>query len=246
MRSQAPCGSLPTSEELATRQEILERATAASFEVDGVLAELNNEHARLFEMSSRLQGRRDRAVNLANIANLVTGTGLGIAVNAMQFSNSTANAGDGLGVASGVASTVLSIVGLHLQHGPQGSVGRVPNMLAPLFGRQAGLNSYYPQPVLTYLHSVPPGESPTNGSRLDQLMEGWTVDGRIGAPGSKNSEQQVARLTSGTGDNVRVSIDDLSDRMAMLSDVAGEVTLMKRDLADLLLSVLANKKCAAQ
>src|SRR5215472_5873631 len=69
MRSQAPCGSMPTSEELAARQEILERATAASFEVDGVLAELNNEHARLFEMSSRLQGRRDRAVNLANIAN---------------------------------------------------------------------------------------------------------------------------------------------------------------------------------
>jgi hypothetical protein len=69
------------------RQAILEGTMVASFQVDGVLAEISNEHAHLFELGALLQARRDRAVNLANVANLITGTGLGIAVNALQFSN---------------------------------------------------------------------------------------------------------------------------------------------------------------
>lgn len=127
---------------------------AASFDLDGVLAELDNERARLSELSAALQARRDRAVNFANVANLITGTGLGIAGNAMQFSNSTANIGNGFGVGSGVASSVLSIIAIRLRHGPRSSVGRIPNMLAPLFGGEPALNSYYPPAVLEYLHSV--------------------------------------------------------------------------------------------
>ncbi len=141
MHAQTPCESSPTLPELALRQDILERVTAASLDVDGVLAELESERARLSELTAALQARRDRAVNLTNVAGLITGTGLGIAVNAMQFSSSTANLGNGLGVGSGIASTVLSIIGIRQQHGPQRSVGRIPNMLAPLFVRSAELNS---------------------------------------------------------------------------------------------------------
>ena len=243
MHASTSCGSPATSEELVMRQAILERAMVASFQVDGVLAEISNEHAHLFELSALLQARRDHAVNLANVANLITGTGLGIAVNALQFSNSTANIGNGIGVASGAASTVLSIAGLRLQRGPQSSVGRMPNMLAPLFARPAVLNADYPPAVIAYLHSVPPGENNNSGTRLDQLMAEWRRAGRLGAPGSVNTEQQITRLTSGLGDNTKLSIDDLSNRMAMLSDVAGQVALMKRDLADLLLSMAPEKSC---
>ena len=244
MRSHTPCGSAATLEELSTRQDIVEALLTAGFEVDGVLAELDNERAHLSELSSMLQARRDRAINLTNVANLVTGTGLGIAVNSMQFSSSTANFGNGLGVGSGIASTVLSIVGIHLQRGPQRNVGRIPNMLAPLFARRAVLNSYYPPEVLEYLRSVPPGEAPATGSRLDQLMAEWRQAGRIGPAGSAKTNQQITRLTSSFEDKTRVSIDDISDRMAMLGDVTGRVALMKRDLAQLLLSVHSARKCA--
>ena len=242
MRAQAPCQSAATLEELSMRQDIMETVVSASLQVDGVLAELDNERAHLSELSSILQARRDRAVNLTNVANLVTGTGLGIAVNAMQFSSSTANIGNGLGVGSGIASTVLSIVGIHLQRGPQRSVGRIPNMLAPLFGRQAALNSYYSQAVLDYLHSVPPGQAVDKGSRLDQLVAEWRQAGRLGTPGPA-TDQQITRLTSSLERKPKVSIDYISDRMAMLGDVTGRVALMKRDLADLMLSVTAARKC---
>jgi hypothetical protein len=243
MHAQSPCESPATIEELSMRQDILESVVAASFEVDGVLAELDNERAHLSELSAALQSRRDRAVNLTNVANLVTGSGLGIAVNAMQFSSSTANIGNGLGVGSGIASTLLSVIGIRLQHGPQHSIGRIPNMLAPLFARKSALSSYYPPPVLEYLQSVPPGESTDSGSRLDQLMAEWQRFGRVGRPGSAKTDRKVTRLTSSLDDKTKLSIDDLSDRVAMLADVSGRVALMKRDLAELMLSVRGQRKC---
>jgi hypothetical protein len=244
MHAQAPCGSPASVEELSMRQDILERVTEAGFEVDGVLAELDNERAHLSELSSILQSRRDRAVNLTNVAGLVTGTGLGVAVNAMQFSSSTANVGNGLGVGSGIASTVLSIIGIRQQHGPLRSVGRIPNMLAPLFARPAVLNSYYPQPVLEYLRSVPPGEAADTGSRLDQLMAEWRRAGRVGPSESAKTDHQITRLTSSLDNKTKLSIDDLSDRIAMLGDVTGRVALMKRDLAELMQSVRGAGNCA--
>ena len=141
---------------------------------------------------------------------------------------------------------MLSIVGIHLQRGPQRRVGRIPNMLAPLFARPAALNSYYPPVVLEYLRSVPPGESVDSGSRLDQLMAEWRTAGRLAAPGSSKTDQKIVRLTSSLDSKTRLSIDDLSDRMAMLADVTGLVGLMKRDLAELMLSTHVDKRCAVK
>ena len=245
LHAQTPCESSPTLPELALRQDILETVTAASLDADGVLAELESERARLSELSAALQSRRDRAVNLTNVAGLITGTGLGIAVNAMQFSSSTANLGNGLGVGSGIASTALSIIGIRQQHGPQHTVGRIPNMLAPLFARPAELNSDYPEAVLAYLRSVPRGEAADAGSRLDQLMTEWKEAGRVGQSGNTKNDQKIARLTSSLHEKTRLSIDDLSDRMAMLGDVTGRVGLMKRDLGDLMRSVRGAQECPA-
>jgi len=245
INSQHPCEAAATVEELSMRQDILETVVASSLEVDGVLAELDNERAHLSELSAALQARRDHTLQLTNVANLITGTGLGIAVNAMQFSDATATAGDALGVASGIGATLLSIIGIRQQRGPQHSVGRIPNMLAPLFGRQPALNSYYPPAVLEYLGSVPPGQAPDSGSRLDQLMAEWKRVGRLGPTQSPKSDQKIVRLTSSLDTKTKLSIDDLSDRVAMLGDVTGRVGLMKRDLAELMLFMRGKRNCGS-
>jgi len=206
---------------------------------------LENERDHLSELNSVLQGRRDHTVNLLNAANLVTGTGLGIAVNAMQFNSTTANVGNGLGVASGIGSTVLSIIGIRAQGGPVVSVGRIPNMLAPLFRRPAALNAYYPPEIMDYLKSVPPGQSESSGTRLDQLMSEWQQAGRIGNQGQPKTEKKIAMLTSSLDKKTKLSIDDINDRIAMLADVTGRVGLMKRDLAELMLS-LRKKGCGGK
>src|SRR5215471_6506231 len=123
MRASRPAGAAMTLEELSLRQELTEATVAASFDVDGVLAEIEQEQAHIAEVSAFLQARRDRGVNLASLANVITGSGVGIAVNALQFSSSTADVGNGIGVGSGVASTALSLVGIRLQRGPKRQMG---------------------------------------------------------------------------------------------------------------------------
>jgi hypothetical protein len=77
-------------------------------------------------------------------------------------------------------------------------------------------------------------------------MKQWTETGRTEATGSSRASKKVTKLTSSSDDKVALSIDDISDRTAMLSDVAGEVALTKRDLAGLMVSIRAASKCGEQ
>ena len=153
-----------------------------------------------------------------------------------QFTNlpsATQNVGDGLGIGAGAASTILSILAIRRQHGPNGSVGNIPNMLAPLLGGGPVLETYYPLDVLQYLQSVPASGDPERGTRLEQLRAEWVEAGRLDASGSAKSQMKLAALTTSKDQQVKISIDDLADRIAMLEDVSGRVSLLKRDLAAL-------------
>jgi len=94
---------------------------------------------------------------------------------------------------------------------------------------------------MAYLHSMPTGRTQT--SRLDQLMAEWAQVGRVEQTGSPKAEKKLAKLTSSSEDKVKVSIDEITDRSAMLADVAGSVSLMKRDLAALMMSLRSVTNC---
>ncbi len=230
-----------TMDEVQVRQDLLEAIQAAALEVDSVLAELTNERGQLADLRSSLQSRRDRTVNRLNAAALMTGSGLGAAVSSTQFttlSSRTQNVGDGLGIGSGIASTIFALLAVRKQAGPSGTVGETPNMLAPLLGSEVEpvLSSYYPDSVMQYLRSIPATGDPKRGTRLEQLTEQWTNAGRLDSMDSVKRQQKIAVLSTSMNSKVKISIDDLTDRMAMLTDVSGRVSLMKRDLAVLLRS----------
>lgn len=220
-------------ERMMSRQQLYMAVLAASLDVDSVLGEIDNESAQLSEMRDSLQGRRDRALNITTIGNIVAGAGGSIIGTAMQLNDDTAILGDKIGVASGAASTALQVYSLHQQHGGKAAVGRIPNMLAPFFGRETVLQSNYPSSVWKYLNSAPAG---TSQSRVQTLISQWVHTGRIGAPSAQSSQPKITQLT-GSMNSVSVGIDTITDRLAMLADVRGRVSLMKRDLADLLRSV---------
>ncbi len=245
LQSQRLSNSSATLEEISLRQELLESVQASFLEVDSVIAELTNEQSELGTLRTSLQSRRDKTVSRLTSAALITGSGLGVAVSATQFttlSNTTQNVGNGIGIGSGAASTILSVLAARRQRGPNGSVADTPNMLAPLLGGTPVLNTYYPPAILQYLQSVPVGQDPGQGTRLQQLMAGWDKAGRLSAADSEKRRQKVAVLTSSGNSNVKVSIDDLTDRMAMLGDLRGRVSLMKRDLAVLMRSYTTKPK----
>lgn len=240
LRAQRAVDAAPTMDELTIRQQILESVQVCTLEVDGVVAEIANEQSEISSLRTILQNRRDRKVNRLTTAALLVGSGLGAGASATQFTNlstTTQNIGDAVAVGSGAASIVLSLLAAHAQNGPKGTVENIPNMLAPLLGGTAVLKTYYPPVVLQYLESVPPGEAPSRGTRLEQLITGWNETGRLNSSDSAARMSKIAALTAGNNSNIRISIDDLADRLAMLGDVRARVSLIKRDLANLVLYV---------
>ena len=244
MRAERGASNAPTLEERMTRLDLLEAIETAALEVDDVVGEISNERNELGDLRTALQIRRDKTVGQYTTAALLTGSALGTAVTATQFSTlgtKVQNTGDGIGLGSGVLSTLFSIQAARKQSGPSAPVGESPNMLAPLLGGKPALNTNYPAPVLTYLQSVPAGEDPQRGTRLEQMKKRWVEASRLNAGTSDAKAQEMLAVATVSEDpKVKLSIEDLTNRIAMLGDVQGRVSVIKRDLATLIVSERAS------
>ncbi len=227
------------------RQEVTESVLGASLDIDSVNAVIDLEIEQIRSIRSDLQSKRDRAQNIINIASIVTGGALGAVNTALQFKSSTANIGNGIGVGGGAASVVLSIVGIHKQGGGRRSLADSPQMLAAFFGRRPdapeAIASDYPEEVWAYLNSATPAQ-PEMGTRREQLIAKWRREGRIEQDASPKGERRIEFLSSNISHVRRLSIDELSDRVAMLLDVRATLSLMKRDLREILLGLSAGHK----
>jgi hypothetical protein len=227
----APAGGM-SLEELSLRQQITEAVLAASLDVDEVIAEISYEQAQIMELQDRLSNAKSNKVNTLTIAGILVGSGTSAIGTGMGLNNSTAKAGDWVQVFGGTGGIILSILALHVQGGAD-YLPLAPDMLAPLFGREAEKSSIYPQDVWAYLNTVPAADPRVKVPWKEQLINEWIKAGRIGPPTAPASQAKIDRLTSGIANRKRLSIGDLSDRKAMLSDVRSRVSLMNRDLRDL-------------
>ena len=219
-------------EELSLRLQITEGIQAASLDVGDVIAEIGYEQAQVMETRDRLSGAKDAKVNKLTLAGIIIGSGSSAIGNAMGLDNATVRAGLIVQVVGGVGGIFFSIWALRVQGG-KASLGMAPNMLAPLLGRQSETSSIYPPDVWAYLNAVPPANPRVKTTWKDELIAEWVKLGRIDQPGSASAQPKIDRLTSEISKPVQLSIDDLTDRNAMLSDVRSRVSLMQRDLRDL-------------
>ena len=70
---------------------------------------------------------------------------------------------------------------------------------------------------------------------MEQLMTEWNDAGRLSPTASAERTRKISALMASGNSDAKVSIGDLTDRLAMLGDVRGRVSLIKRDLATLVL-----------
>lgn len=227
----------PNLESLVLRQEITERVLAASLDIDSVNAVIDSEVEQIRDIRSDLQSRRDKAQNIINIASLVTGGVSGVIGTAMQFRSSTSKLGNGVTVGGGATSVVMALIGIHKQNGGRSTLGNSPRMLARFFGRQPAaeeaVKSEYPDDIWSYLNSADPSGA-DQGTRKEQLIKKWQTEGRVGPDDSPKWRRKLEFLTDNTPQPAKLSIDDLSDGITMLQDVRAKVSLMKRDLGEIL------------
>jgi len=225
-------------EELSLRQQITEAVAVASLDVDDVLDRIDYEREQIVELKDILRARRDRAVGTTNLATLALGTGLGAVSGLLQFSETTRDAGDKIGVAAGGLSTLLSFHSIRQQHGGQRRAWILPNMLAPLLGVSEGQHGSYPDDVWAYLNSAAP-DGASQASRKERMLAEWRGAGRVGPLDSSEAKSKIALLTDTDAARKKLSMGLLSERGAMLADVRDEVSRMKRDLRDLLGAIRA-------
>ena len=246
LQSSRSCGEGYRLGEFQARQEVVQRIETVAMDLDGALGEIASEQSKLSNLRSGLQARRGRTQGYLNAASLLTGSGIGIAVNATQLKGSSAIAGDIVGIASGTVSTLLSVVAIRKQNGPSKSVGEIPNMLGPLFDREPLLHTYYPPEVLWFLQSNITTDLPIRDSRLAQLKSSWIDAGVISGSGDPKSLRKLDKMATSGHQEVKLTISDLTDRIGMLGDVAGRISLMKRDMAALLRAVgTSSSTCSA-
>jgi hypothetical protein len=214
-------------------QRISERVTAASLRVDATIAQIDNEVTRANELRGYLSDRRDLTVSRANLLGVIVAGGLSATGSAMQFSDSTVRVGNAISLGGGVLSVGLGLIGIHAQNGGTSRFDFNSNMLAEFFDRPILPDSHYPPIIWTFLGQQsrygPPGVS-----RRQQLLQNWVQVKRID---SLANADKIDRLTSQPSEALKLSIDDLEDRAAMLEDVRARISFLKRDLAALLASL---------
>lgn len=235
-KSERGSGAVMSIEALSLRQDITEAVIACSLEIDGITAEIDGELSQVVAIRDQLELRRDHALTLNTIANVVASGFGGIVGTALQFNNNTANLGNGIGVIGAGVSTVLSLIGLRQQRGGKGSLGVAPNLLAKLFDKKPEFHSDYPTEVWTYLNAVPPTDT-RRETRRALLVKRWTELGHVDLASTPKAQRKIELLTSSISQQNQLTIDLLNDRAAMLSDVRAVVSLMKRDLSKLVLAL---------
>jgi hypothetical protein len=230
------CDGHMSIEELSLRQQITEGVVAASLDLNGVMGSIDFEVAQIMELRDRLSGAKDHKVNTLTLASIIVGTGSGTLGTAMQFSGPAAKAGDWVQTIGGAVGIVFSVLAL-VEQGAKGALDVAPNMLAPVFDRRAELRSVYPEDVWKYLNTAPATDPRVHVPWKDELIGEWEQVGRIGPPSAPESQKKISKLTSRIADHAKLSIGDLTDRSAMLMDLRSRLSLMNRDLHDLMKAI---------
>ncbi len=217
-------------ETLAFRQQVLLQVTTASLQLDATMGEIDVEIAETRELQNFLAARRQRTIDLLNLASIGIGGSVGTASAALGLTTHTRASGV-LGVIAGSSTSALSVVGLGVRNSGHGELDVPSNMLARLFNLPGDPNNIYPAVIANFMESSAPGDDLT---RTQRLLQVWVKVGRIPSPESPAGRQKIARLASRPGDHVTLSIGDLDDRQSMLYDFRARLSFLKRDLAALL------------
>jgi hypothetical protein len=219
---------------LSLRTQLVERLFMSTMEMQMVMAEIDSEVTRTNEIKAYLESRRDKAIRLNNIANFVTGGGLGVLGNALQYMPNEFS-GETTELVAGVVTMGLAGAAIKQQNGEKQSLDRAPNMLAQLFDREsASSHTRYPPAVWKYLNAVPPTHGKATLTRRQLLFRKWERFERIEHRGNPASERKIELLAGTVPQRRAVTIDLLDDRSAMLTDLRAEISSMSHGLLELM------------
>lgn len=215
------------------RNEITETVLECYFDAAAVEAEAEREYVALDAIRQELMVQTDRRVGLNNAANfMISGTmntvsaGLSLNESAPPFAENF------LQLLSGAVSTSMSSYALRQARGSRIFGLDEPTVLSELFGRPTDARTAYPESVWRFLHLASVEDrSKTRVQRLEQL---WIQRHHLEPHGSRTEQQKIDLVCGIKFDRKKMSIDDLTDNIAMISDVSEMAARMTHHLRDIL------------
>ena len=222
--------------QISLRQEIYARVLATSLEVDATTAQIDNEIAQANELHGYLADRRDRQVNRSNLLSALIGGGMSTVSAGLQLPSGQTKSSAAAGITGGAAAAGLAVSGIREQKGGTRVLDFNSNMLAMFFDRPALPDSRYSPLIWAFLNDVA-ATDPGKLTRSQRLIDTWISLKRIDPPQTDAGKDKINRVTSEPSEKLKLTIDDLEDRVAMLQDVRAKVSFLKRDLAALLASL---------
>lgn len=218
---------------LKLKQTLTMKVAVATLQVRDATARIERELAYINRLSGVLEDRRDKAIKLNSIENVVASGGISEIGNSRSFAaNQIPN--NVLQLVAGGATIGLGSWALKQQSGGAHRMPAKPNMLAEVFNIPTDADSKYPEFVWSYLNRPPVGASKT---RIQSLMDRWqqfkVIPRNINTP---EGRRRIAVLTN-TVPNGKANISVFDDRSDMLVDLRSEIFQIDRDLLDLMTCV---------
>lgn len=232
-------------ESTALRMELTEVVLETMLQCQATIAEIESEFSLGLEVRAALEGKRDAAVRTNSVANVVANgfvSGFG-ALFQMPFETAPDPRyelpGEVVEAAGSLLSGGLGGLALHQSNGIGLSHPIKPTMLAKVFKRPNDSNSEYPDVIWRYLNAAPPGSEKGGPSRRELLIQRWQALGRIPPQSTQKGRLYVRALAGTVPLNKTMTISMLTDRAAMLVDLRAEVSLIYKELLNMMLVVRA-------
>ena len=231
-----PGGSVSPERKAEIRQQILETVLESYFDVASIQGEAEKERGDLEALRQNLIDKRDRSIEINNAVNFIAsgtlntvGSVLGFAKNALPFP------GNFNQMLSGVVSAGMSTYSLKQAAGGKTRAPGSPTVVAELFGRPVDRRTSYPESVWRFLHSY--SYDHPDRTRVAQLEDYWIKRKWLEPHGSKNEQAKLDLVCGVESARKAMTIDDLTDQINIISDIAAVSSLMAHHLRDLLLMI---------
>lgn len=217
---------------LEDRQELMETLLQVMLEVRTAEASVNAEIARADDLHARLEHRRDRALRLTTMANLITGAFNGIGGNSMEIARPLELPARIMDIVEGATQTGLAGLSLAEQRGEQRESSGLGKLLSQIFDLSAP-NTVFPDSVWNYLNSAQP-DTPAGLSRRAAMVDRWMKMGIARRRSKSNWEHRITHITGrAQGSDLKVTLSVLEDRDAMLRDLRSLIEEMDSGLLEI-------------
>lgn len=219
----------PTTEnrlqQLEYRVKLDEQINQASLEISSMAAELDCEEERITQLADYVKGIEKKRETRLTVGAIVVGAVGGIASGLLSTSEKAGNAGDYVGIATGVGETILGIA--ILKNNVTVEFSHPRNPLRDIWNN-APASAIFPPAIWYYLTYK--DSAYQQYSLRQKIIERWKDFGQVNTQDGKATDQFA---TTYLGDKGIYGSDDLYNRAKMYDQIESYVKIIKQDLTRL-------------